>query len=513
MFAGPEPPPAYVAIFTGVAERAGLTVKHGFSIIGAAILCATMVSATGCGSSDGRDAPPRPISIIEFASYLVDVGERYELDGASSVDPEDDGLLYFWSKIHPTSESEFEDHCEDEPGTVCFTNSDDFCLNDDGSGDQVLCNSNDDCINGDDDRCLPNSGTMSPDCTEGICLLGFSRELEYASFVADRPGPYTIRLLTETTREGTDVGEAVVDTYPQLLVVGSLFGFGGARGALIGEYSDAALFAANAVAGAASPFTGNMLLAVTDPGTVREFSVDDGSIVGPFGETASSGINPIDIVFGQDQDLYTVDADGTVTRFDGATGLLLATVGDVTTGIQQVSSLAIRASNGNLLVADGRVDEAIREHDISDASLVGALGLTGAAAVQAVALAVADDGTMYIADMAGDVIVCDEDGASCAQLGGAASVLAGGGPSAIAINPAGDETTAQIVVTDVVAEQVVGCMADGSGCAAFGDTDGLSSAYADLFFAPTELPTTTTSSTTTTTLAAAFSSPTTTLEY
>ncbi len=421
------------------------------------------------------------------------------MDASLSEDPDDGELEYFWSKIHPNSDSVFENHCEDEPETACFTNDDDICLNDDGAGGTVQCDSNDDCTNGGDDRCLHNSGSTSPECTEGICLLENRREREFASFIADRPGPYTIRLLVETTRGGTDIGQKVLGTFPQLLVVGSLYGFGGARGALVAEYTDARSFAARAIAGVSSPFTGNLLLAVETPGVVREFDRYDGSIIDTFGETASVGISPIDIVFGQDQDLYAVDADGTLTLFDGVTGLFLTTVGDVTTGAEQVSSVAIRASNGNLLVADGRAGQPIREHDITDGSLVGVLGVTGGV-VQAVALAVADDGTMYIADQAGDVVVCDEDGAVCSQLGGAADVLVGGGPTAIALNPAGDQTVAQVVVADAVAEQVVGCMTDGSGCTILSDTVGLSSSYADIFFAPAELPTTTTTTTTSTTM-------------
>lgn len=499
MFARPEPPQPIGRSF-GAAKRAGLTVKHGISTILAAFLCASALATSGCGSSGGRDSPPVPNANIGFASFLVDIGERFQLDASASTDPENDGLEYFWTKIHPTSTSTFDDHCEDFPTVVCSSNSNDECLNDDSLGDAVFCATNADCTNGDDDRCLTNSGTMSPDCSTGICLLGFARQTEIASFVADKPGPYTVRLLAETSKGATNVEQRVLSTYPQLLVVGSLFGFGGARGALIQRYPDADSFASGAVAGVSSPTSGDMLLAIPNPGLVRAFSADDGSIVGTFGETGSVGINPIDLVFGQDGNLYCVDADGTVTIFGGANGLFIGVLGDVTAGTQEVASIAIRPANGNLLVADGRAGEPIREYGIASGNFRSNFGDTGTAVGQAVDLAFADDGMVYIADQDGQVVVCAQNGTACATLGGSSAALATGGPSAIAVNPAGEQTTAQIVIADAVAEQVIGCLADGSLCETFGDTVGLGSSYSDVFFAPPVLPTTTTTTTTTTTV-------------
>jgi hypothetical protein len=477
----------------------------------AAISCAMVLSATGCGSSSGRNSPPVPNANIGFVSFLVDIGERFELTGAGSTNPEEDDLEFFWTKIHPTSETDFDEHCEEEPKTVCFTNDDDVCRNLDAAGNEVFCHSEADCVNGDDDQCVFNSGTSSPECTVGICLLGQARLRECASFVADRPGPYRVRLQAETSRGAANVEEKPVSTYPQMLVVGSLFGFGGARGAFISEYPDADTFASDASAGVSSPITGNMLLAVTTPGLVREFLLDDGSIVGTFGETATAGLNPIDIVFGQDENLYAVQDDGIVMRFDGTSGLFIGIFGDVTTGAEEVVSIGIRAGNGNLLAVDGRAGEPVREYGINSGEFRSFYGDTGTAVVQSVDLDFALDGSVYIADLAGDIVTCAENGTACSSLGGASSALAAGGPSAIAVNPAADQTVAQIVVSDMVNEQVVGCLADGSGCFVLGDTVALGSAYSDVFFAPPDLPTTTTTTIPTTTSTSSTSTTSTTL--
>ena len=112
-------------------------------------------------------------------------------------------------------------------------------------------------------------------------------------------------------------------------------------------------------------------------------------------------------------------------------------------------------SNGNLMVADGRAGEPIREYGIISGNFRSDYGDTGTAVMQSVDLAFAPDGSVYIADLAGDVVTCLSNGTACASLGGAAAALAVGGPSGIAVNPAANETMAQIVVADSVNAQVI----------------------------------------------------------
>ena len=470
-------------------------MHYRIAMILSAAFCAAVLGTAGCGSSGGRNAPDTPNAEVAFESFLVDVGQRHFMDGSASEDPTGKGLEYLWTKISATSQSDFDDHCEDFPDVVCFSNDDDQCSVDDPV---VFCQSNDDCTASDNDFCITNSGTTSPDCPEGICLLDNSRNREIASFVADVPGPYTIRLLAETDQGGTDVQQLQLSTYPSLMLLGSLYAFGGTEGGLIAEFADAQTFAPNAVAGVSSPLTGNILLAVT-AGTIREFDYRDGSIVGTFGEAGSVGISPVAMAFDAGGDLYVASTDGTVSIFDGGTGLAIGVFGDVTAGTESVVAIGFAPSNGNLLVVDGQAGEAVREYGINSGSLRGDFGDTAGAAARAVDIAFLGDPPtdMYIADGAGDLIRCDANGTGCVVMPAAATLLPVNGPTAVAANPAGAGVDAAVLVTDSVNQRVIDCNVDGSVCGVFGDTVALPSAYRDVFFAPPDVPTTTTTTTST----------------
>ena len=459
----------------------------------AAGMAAVALSAAvlGCGSTSSVSSPTPPTAVIKVTSWLVDVGGRFELDARDSTDPKDQALEFTWRLVHPTSEAEFEDHCEDMPAEICTHNDDDPCSDD----PNTFCTSNADCATG---TCLINSGTTSSQCSTGKCLVGKGDHSPIATFVADVPGPYSIRLLAESSR-ANDVATMVLDTYPSLFVVGSLFAFGGTQGAAIGEFADAASFAAGAVRGVSNPVTGNILLAVPGAGLVREFDYRDGSVVGTFGETGAFNSDPVALTFDASERLFVADSDGTVQVYDGSTGLFIRTFGDVTTGGQSVVAMEFSPVTGNLLVVDGGAGQALREYDAAG-SLVGVLTETASAVGRAVDLAFADDGSddLLIADGDGDVIRCAAGGTACASFGSASSVLQAGGPTAISVNPSDDGPSAKVLIADSVLSAVVGCSSDGASCAVFGDTDSISSSFSDILFAPPSVPTTTTTTVSTT---------------
>jgi len=445
----------------------------------------------GCGSTSSVSSPTPPTAVIKVTSWLVDVGGRFELDAGDSTDPKDQELDFTWALVHPTSQAEFEDHCEDVPAEICTHNDDDPCSDD----PDTFCTSNADCATG---TCLINSGTTSSECSTGKCLVGKGEHSPIATFIADVPGPYSIRLLAESTR-ANDVATTVLDTYPSLFVVGSLFAFGGTQGAAIGEFSDAASFAAGAVRGVSNPATGNILLAVPGAGLVREFDYRDGRVVGTFGETAAFNADPVALAFDASGRLFVADSDGSVQVYDGSTGLFIRTFGDVAAGTEGVVAMEFSPVTGNLLVVDGAAGEALREYDAAG-NLVGTLRQTASAVGTAVDLAFADDGSddLLIADGDGDVIRCAADGTACASFGSASSVLQVGGPTAITVNPSDDAPSAKVLVADSVLGAVVGCSSDGAACAVFGDTDSVSSSFSDILFAPPSVPTTTTTTVSTT---------------
>jgi DNA-binding beta-propeller fold protein YncE len=484
------------------------------------------VFSSGCGSSGDEDNPKLPIVVISVDDLLVDVGDRFVVSGEESSDPEggkNQDLEFFWTALNETVQVTFDDRCEDDLEQICDENSDDLCsepaeqacttnadcaVGNCDTGEQQceelqnqVCSSNDDCDNG---TCVLNSGTSSPDCAEGICLLQEGREQPLASFVATAPGPYDLRLLVEGSRSN-NVGLRTLQTYPSLQLVGSLVGFGGTAGGLIGASADADTFAANAVRGAGNPVSGNILLADPVLGAVREFDFLTTNVVGTFGETGVLTA-PVALAFDAENVLYVANQDGTVQIFDGASGLLKRTFGDVTAAGEEVTSLLFVADSGNLLVVDGRAGQPLREYDIDTAALVGAFGATGdiGQAVDATYLGDLGD-ALLVADATGDVIECAADGTACAPFGSAGALLAPGGPTAVEINPsAAYVPESAVLIADRVSSYVVACTIDGAACDVFGDTEGQDSEYLDVLFAPVTTPTpdttTTTISTTTTTL-------------
>ncbi len=462
----------------------------------------------GCGSSGSNSNPTPPIAVITTDSYIVDVGAAYQLDASLSSDSSGltvgdagaDALIFSWTKIHPTSQSQFESHCEGAEvlAETCTSNDDTVCTNNPGTS----CESDADCT-ATGDSCDLTSGTTSPQCSDGgRCGVDAGSSAEVASFVADAPGSYTVRLLVEASR-ANDIAVTTLETYPSLYVVGSLFAFGGTKGGIIGEFADAADFAPGAVRGEANPVTGNLLLADPDFGLVREFALTDGSIIGEFGETSVVDA-PVALAFDANQWLHVAGASGDTFIFDAQTGLRVGTFGDVAGSGESVSAIAF-APNGELLVVDGGPGQGVRRFS-ADGSALGILGDTASSVGRAVDLAFYN-GSLFIADGIGNLVRCDADGTNCGSFGTALAVLGGSGTTAVAINPAASASSAAILIADSSgAGQVVGCNASGSACNVFGDTAGLSSAYSDIFFAPSVVPTTTTTtttSTTTTTLASA----------
>jgi hypothetical protein len=483
------------------------------------------VVSSGCGSSGSESNPKLPNVVIDVQNLLVDVGGRFQFSGERSTDPEggkNAKLGYFWTALNQTVQVTFDDRCEDDLEQICYSNSDDLCSEpsikpcatnadcsvgdcDEAAGEceklqNQYCTSNDDC---DDGFCILNSGTSSPDCSEGICLVEEGREQPIASFVAAAPGPYELRLLVEGSKSN-NVDLRTLQTYPSLQVVGSLLGFGGTEGALIGVSADADKFAANAVRGAGNPITGNILLADPVLGAVREFEFTTTNVVGTWGESDLLTA-PVALAFDSENDLYAADQDGSVSIFDGASGLRIGGFADVTAAGEEVTSLLF-APDGNLLVVDGRPGQPLREYDISTGALLGPYGATGGIGQATDATFLGDLGSaLLVADGIGDVIECDLDGTNCGAFGQAGALLAPGGPTAIEINPSAAYVPGSaVLIADRVSSHVVACTVDGSACQVFGDTEDQDSEYLDLLFAPVVTPTpdtTTTTSTTTTTLA------------
>ena len=464
------------------------------SVILAAALALSWLSA-GCGSGDSLSAPASPGAEIVPASYIVDVGGRYQLDASGSTDPVGGGLTYSWRLFAPTgSAAVLEDHCEDNPLEVCASNDDDVCS--DGLG---FCASDDDCEAG--ATCLFNTGSVSSQCTTGMCRMGEGDEGTNASFVADLAGSYEVRLVTFTSQGGTDIEVAHLETFPTLYVVGSLAGFGGTEGAALAELDDPDVFAPDATRGAANPVTGNLLLLDRTLGEIREFSAVDGSVIGSFGQT-SQLTDPVDLAFSETGELYVVEGDGVVSVFNAANGLFVSVFGDVTSGAEEVINIAISPLTGELLAVDGRAGEPARRYDAS--GFLGDLGETSVAGrLVDIAFAGGLPGSLFLADATGNLYRCSADGSSCAVSAAADGLLAGGGPSAVAGNPSyafSGASSAAVLLADAVNGWVVACNEAATSCQVFGDTDTLSSDFSDLFYGPTETPTTTSTSSTTTTL-------------
>ncbi len=458
-----------------------------------------------CGGSSSLSNPESPNAVATAAARIVDVGGRYELSGASSTDPSgrEDQFSFTWSIVNPGANTRFDDHCADDFAEICTSNVDDRCRD----VPDTLCTTNADC--GEFDECKLGSGTSSDQCTTGRCAIGDGDTNESATFVADVPGPFEVRMVVQTDA-ASDIDTIILDTYPSLYVVGSLLAFGGTGGAFLGELTDAAVFAAGASAGASNPLNGDLLLIDSSIGVLRRFDLRSGEVLGAFGESDAQVDSPVALAFDQDGDLYVAQADGVVKVFDGETGLLISSLSGIGS---DVVAIAISPLSGDLLVADAVPAAGIRAYGL-DGTSKGVLGSTSTAADRIVDFAFYGDPVeaLFIADRSGTVIYCAPDGTSCAEFAGLASLLGAAGPSAIAVNPSAVDTSAQILIADPSdSGRVIACDESGTTCTTFGETgDGgaggaFSSSFKDIFFAPPVMPTsttvtTTTSSTTTTTV-------------
>jgi hypothetical protein len=320
--------------------------------------------------------------------------------------------------------------------------------------------------------------------------------------------------VTVSTSDANNGAPVDLNTYPSLFLLGSLFSFGGTGGALVAEYADADVYASDAVAMTADPATGNVLIAVdTDPGRVLAFGFRNGVFLGVFGETASFSTAPVALAFDEAERLFVANTDGSVQRYDSL-GRFIASVGDVTALAEQVGAIALSPVSGELLVVDGRAAQPIRRYNPSNGAFLGVLGTVESVATQPVDIAFFATTDLFVADGTGALVRCNPDGTACADVAAATSLLAPGGPTSVAVNPAAEATAADVMIADSVNRTVVACDADGSACAVFGETSDLRSTYLDLTFAPTELPTvlpppntTTLPETTTTTDVGAFMAP------
>lgn len=458
------------------------------------LVALAMVFTANCGGGGNSQNPPPPVVVIDAESQFVDVGQRYFLDGSQTTDPDGDfeDIQFQWRLIRGGLDTVFDDHCREDFDEICFSNDDDHCSTD----TDIFCDDDDDCPGL--QTCLLNSGTTSPDCTIGICGIGEGNDGVEATMLANVAGPFTVRL-TAVGAQANGTKNKVLDTYPSLFVVGSLIEFGGTGGALVGEVADAAEFASGAIRGAGIPTSGNLLVIDGDLGLLREFDLHGGTITGPFGESDNFLVDPTALTFHPDnQRLYAAEAGGRVLIFDGTTGLLITSFGNV-----GANPVALRFSpvSGDLLVVDGQPGAGVKAFD-TNGNAKGVLGDTDTAVSEAVDLDfLPESNRLLIADRTGKVVACDADGTDCGQFSaGADNLLSAGSPSAIAINPSYDSTSADVLIADPVGERVIACNLNGSGCGTFGETDEIDSEFSDVFFSPTSAPTTTTTSSTTTTL-------------
>jgi hypothetical protein len=480
------------------------------NVRGAAAAIATVIVALtiGCGGGGGRDTPDRPTVDVDGAQ-LVDVGERFNLNASGSFNPTSGDLSFFWTLLPPSdSDTQIDDHCEDNPDEVCIANVD-------ACSDDALkeCTTNSDCevagcqTAGDCAVCVEGHGQTSPQCTTGRCDVDQGRRQDFVTFLADVRGPYTMRVLFQTN-DSNDTGAVALDTYPSLYLLGSLFELGGTHGGLVGEFSDADTFADGAVALVTSPETGNLLLAIPGPpGRVLEFNYRDGTDIGVFGETGDFVQIPVAMAFDNEDRILIAGAAGGVDAFDATQGRFIRTVADVTTGTEEVSAIAISPVTNDLLVVDGRAGQPVRAYNSSTGAPAEppTFGDIGTVAAQAVDLAFLN-GVVFVADAAGHLVTCTnaELGTNCSVVTAADALLQPNGPTSIAVNPAADATDADVLIADSVAKAVIACKSDGSSCTTFGESAGLDSEYLDLAFAPAAVPapepppqfTTTTTSTT-----------------
>lgn len=464
-----------------------------------------MLFAANCGGGGSQSNPPAPNVVIEAVSDLVDVGERFVLSGAQTTDPNDpeyDEFVYQWRFVLGGAFVEFDDYCKNHPTDVCTSNNDDYCSND----TTTFCNEDSDCINF--GTCDTNSGTSSDQCATGICNLEEGDKGVNATFLASVAGPYTVRLVVEGS-ESNGVQNRTFDTYPSLYVAGSpaddenaLVQFGGTKGALIGEVTDAAEYAGGTISGAANPVGGDLVVIDPELKLVRVFSLRSGSILGAFGDSTRIVNDPAALTFQPGTGrLFVVEQTGRVLVFDGVTGFLVKEFGNVGAGAK---AIRFSPTTGNLLVVNGQPGGGVLAFDATNGQALGVLGDTDVDVDTAVDLDFLgeDAPELLIADQTGSVVRCDSDGNNCGPFSAALdAMLASGSPSAIAVSPSAEYVDADVMIADPVGEQVISCDSDGENCATFGETGDLDSLFEDVFFAPPSAPTTTTSTTTTTTLA------------
>ncbi len=466
-----------------------------FTFLAALAVTGALV-AGGCGSGGSQKNPPLPDVVIRAVAQFVDVGQRYELDGSESTDPNGDAasLTFRWRLIAGGQDTSFDDHCKDDFAEICVTNSDDPCSQDPSK----FCNDNTDC--GGFGVCQTNKGTSSPDCSTGICNIGLGDENPQATMVANVPGPFTVRL-TAVGAKSNGTGTMILDTYPSLYVVGSLFAFGGTQGGAVGEVADAAEFASGAVKGAANPANGDLVIIDAAIGALRVFDLHTGAILGSFGESDRFVTDPTALAFRSDNGrLYVAQSDGSVLIFDGTSGLLVSNFGNVGAN---PTAMAFAPETGDLLVVNGVAGSGVQVFG-SDGSSKGVLGETASEVAEPIDIDLLGDPatTLLIADSTGGVVSCGIDGNDCGPFGNVSGMLAAGSPSALAVNPSFAHTDNAVLIADPVGKRVIACNESGDNCDTFGDTADLESDYSDVFFAPSTAPTTTTTlpATTTTTL-------------
>lgn len=453
--------------------------------------------AASCGGGGGQSNPPLPNVVITTLHQFLDVGERYLLDGSQTTDPNNEGgslddMTPTWRLISGGDDATvFDDHCEQNFGEICTENDNDHCSNDTNR----YCHVDADCE--DFGTCDLNSGTSSPDCTTGICGLELGNTLWQATFLANVAGPYNVRLsVIGSKSNGTK--NIILDTYPSLYLAGSLIQFGGTKGGLLGPVADAAEYAPGASQGTPNPITGDLVVIDDSIGVLRVFDLITGDIIGSFGESDRFVNEPSALTFSAANGrLYVAQKNGDVLMFDGTTGLLVGSFGNV-----GLSPRAIRFSptTGDLLVVGGIPGSGVKAFS-ADGTALGVLGDTATDVTTPVDLDfVGEEGDLVIADSAGRVVRCDSEGTDCGQFSAEAdSLLPAGSPSAIVVNPSSEHTDNDVIIADPVNERVIACDSDGNDCSVFGDTEGQDSTYTDVFFAPGTAPTTTTSTSTTTT--------------
>jgi len=170
-------------------RRKGLGIALGALV--AFVVPVFVFSAASCGGAGSLSSPDFPNVVVSFSNFLVDVGQRFQLDGSSSADPGGSRLNFSWSFVNSDSQSSFDDHCLSVPDEICSSNDNDPC----SAFPSMFCATDADCPTG--SACLVNTGTTSPDCTTGRCNLGQGDQLAQVSFVADVAGPYSVRLTAD----------------------------------------------------------------------------------------------------------------------------------------------------------------------------------------------------------------------------------------------------------------------------------------------------------------------------